>query len=62
MTGGTAVTLATIITDIGSLVTGMMTWAGSVLTTITGAPLLMLGILMGFAGAAIGAVKRLLRL
>lgn len=37
-------------------------WVGSVISTVTAQPILLIGFIMSVAGFAIGAVKRLTRL
>lgn len=57
--------MAAIITDVGSIVTalfGANGWVSSVITTVTGTPVLMLGVLIGFSGLAVGMVKRLINI
>lgn len=57
--------MASIITDVGSIVTalfGANGWVSSVITTVTGTPVLMLGVLIGFSGLAVGMVKRLINI
>ena len=46
----TEVTLSTLLTDVGSILTAAVGWVGSVITTIVGQPLLLLFVLMGFVG------------
>lgn len=55
-----ATTLATLLTNLGSIVTQVLTWVGNVCETIISTPLLYLS--MGFfvLGGAIGIVGRLL--
>lgn len=57
--------MAAIITDVSSIVTalfGANGWVSSVITTVTGTPVLMLGVLIGFSGLAVGMVKRLINI
>lgn len=57
--------MSAIITDVGSIVTalfGANGWVSSVITTVTGTPVLMLGVLIGFSGLAVGMVKRLINI
>jgi len=62
MEGATTVTLATILGNIGSVFTSAMDWAAAVGTAVTGNPLLLVGVVMGFIGVGIGVFRRLLRL
>lgn len=45
-----------------SLFTWVMTQLGTVITTITGSPLLLLGFLMALVGFVIGITRRLMNL
>lgn len=56
------VTLATILSNIGSVFTSAMEWAAAVGTAVTGNPLLLVGVVMGFVGVGVGLFRRLLRL
>lgn len=47
------VSLATIITSIGTILTGAIGWFGSVLDFIVGNPLALFGILLPVAGALV---------
>lgn len=62
MEGATTVTLATILGNIGSVFTSAMGWAATVGTTVTGNPLLLVGVVMGFVGVGVGLFRRLLNL
>lgn len=54
--------LAAIIQDIGSLVTGAVSWVGSFVGAITGNPLILMFVIIGFVGLGVGLIKRLTRL
>lgn len=57
--------MSAIITDVSSIVSalfGANGWVSSVITTVTGTPVLMLGVLIGFSGLAVGMVKRLINI
>ena len=54
--------LAAIINDIGSLVTGSVTWIGKFVGAITGNPLILMFVIIGFVGLGVGLIKRLTRL
>ena len=58
----TEVTMANLITTVGTIITGLVSWAETVLGTITGNPLLLF-LLLVFAvgGGVIGIVNRLIR-
>lgn len=54
-----------IITEVGRIITalfGANGWVSSVISAITDAPLLMLGVLISFSGLAVGMVKRLVNI
>lgn len=55
-------TLAAIINDIGSLVTGAVSWVGSFVGAITDNPLILMFVIVGFVGLGVGLIKRLIRL
>ena len=57
-----AVTLASILTDIGSIVTQALVWAGSVVTFIQSNPIVMVFVLIPLVGLGIGMVKRMISL
>lgn len=52
-------TIATIITDVGSLVTGAVSWIGSFVGVITSNPLLMIFAILSLVGLGVGLLKRL---
>lgn len=57
--------MSDIITAVGQIVTalfGTNGWVSSVISTVTATPVLMLGILIGFSGLAVGMVKRLINI
>lgn len=57
--------MADIIRDVGAIVTalfGANGWVSSVISAITGTPVLMLGVLISFSGLAVGMVKRLINI
>lgn len=53
-------TMATLITTIGSVFEGVLGWAGTVGTTIGNTPLLLFGVALGFIGVGVGLFKRML--
>ena len=54
--------MSTLITDVGSLVTGGVTWIESFVGAITGNDLILMFVLFGFIGTGIGLIRRLIRL
>ena len=62
LTGAGEVTgMAAIIADITSLVTAAVGWVGQFVTTITGNPLLLIFVIVGFVGLGVGLIKRLIK-
>lgn len=59
---GTEVTMTTIITDVGSIVTAGATWLTSAVSTIMGSPVLEFFLLVNFVGIGIGLFKRMTRI
>lgn len=59
---GESVTMATIITNITSVVTAAIGWVGQFVTLITGQPLLLLFVITSFVGLGVGLIARLIRL
>lgn len=55
-------TLASLLADMSTIFTSMMTWVGTVLTTIAGNPILLVFCVGTFALVAVGIVRRLLAL
>ena len=56
-----AYTLASLLTDIGSVFSTAISWVGDVAETIVSNPLLLIGCIIGFVGIGIGLFKRLMR-
>lgn len=57
----TTTTLSSLLTSIGSVFTQVMSWAGTVGTTITGTPLLLLSCVgIPLSGIGVGMFKRLI--
>lgn len=52
--------LSTVITNIGTVFTGLVGWGGDIVTFIQANPLLLVGTVAGFAFTAVALVKRLL--
>lgn len=57
---GSSTTLATVISNIGTVFEGLMDWGGSVVTFIQANPLLLVGVVTSFGFVAVALVKRLL--
>lgn len=55
-------TLAEILATVTTLVTTAITWMSSFITAITGQPLLLLFVLVGFAFMGVTLIRRIIRL
>lgn len=53
------ITLSSVLTDIGSIFTSLISYVGSICETIAGQPLLLIGFCIPFAFAIVSFVKRL---
>lgn len=53
--------MADIVTAIGNLVTGSVTWLGSMATAVVGSPLLLFFVISGFVGIGVGLLFRFVR-
>lgn len=62
MTETTTMTLASLLSDVTTIFTSMMSWVSDVFTVIAANPILLLFVVGSFALIAIGIVQRLLRL
>lgn len=57
--------MSAIITDVSALVTalfGTNGWVSSVISTITGNAILLIGVITGLSGLAVGMVRRLMNI
>lgn len=54
--------MAAIISNVTDLVTAAAGWIGSYVTVITGAPLLLMFVIVSFVGLGVGLLRRLIRL
>ena len=57
-----AVTIATILTQVSSIVTSGITWVGQFVGAITANPLILMFVIVSMVGLGIGLIKRLIRL
>lgn len=55
-----AVTISSILTDVGSIFTEAIGWVGDVATTIAGQPILLIFTIIPLVGLGVGLFKRLL--
>jgi len=55
-------TMASILTDIGSIVTAAVSWMGSIVTFITANPLVELCVIVSFVGLCVGLLRRVMGL
>lgn len=53
-------TIATILSDVSSMVTSSVGWVGSFMGVITSNPLLLMFCIVSFVGLGIGLLKRLM--
>lgn len=53
-------TITTIISTITEIFTAAIGWVGTVAETVSGNPLLLFGVVIGFVGLGVGLFKRLL--
>lgn len=53
-------TMQNVISTVGDVFEGVLGWAGTVGNTITGTPLLLFGVVLGFVGVGVGLFKRML--
>ena len=60
MEGAATMTMANLITTIGSVFEGVLGWAGTVGSTITSTPLLLFGVVLSFVGVGVGLFRRML--
>lgn len=56
------VTLSSILTDVGSIVTNALGWAGDVVDFIVANPIVMIFVIIPLVGLGIGMVKRMISL
>lgn len=54
--------MAAIIADVGSIVTGSVTWIGEFVGAITDNPLILMFVIVSFVGLGVGLIKRLIRI
>lgn len=57
-----AASVSTILTDVGTVVTQAMSWAGNVVTFITSNPLIMVFVALPLVGLGVGLIKRMISL
>ena len=53
-------TISTLLTNVGTIFTNAMTWAGEVGETIVGTPILLMFVIIPLVGLGVGLFKRLL--
>ena len=53
--------MAEILASVTSFVTSAIGWIGSFVTCITSQPLLLMFVITGFVGIAVGLIRRLIR-
>ena len=55
-------TMEAVLTNITTVFTSAMGWAGTVGTTVTSTPILLVGVVMGFVGIGVTLFRRMLNL
>lgn len=61
-TSTTAYALSNLITDIGSMVTGAVSWITSYVGAVTSNPLILAFVIVAFVGLGVGLINRLIKL
>ena len=56
------VTIATILSNVSSLVTEAVKWVASFVGAITSNPLILMFVIVAFVGLGVGLIKRLVRI
>lgn len=57
-----AVTIATLLGNVTTMVTSAVSWVGSFVGAITGNPLILMFVIVAFVGLGVGLIKRLVRI
>lgn len=60
MEGEATMTISTLMEDMGTIFTTAVGWVGEVADVVTAEPLLLMGVIFGFAFVGVGLFKRLL--
>lgn len=55
-------TISSMIAIVSELVTGAQTWINSFVNTISTSPLLLMFVVLGFVGLAVGLIRRIISL
>lgn len=58
----TAMTMDTLMTSVGTIVTNAISWIGDYVGVITEQPLLLAFVIVSFVGLGVGLINRLIRL
>lgn len=58
----TTSTVASLVTEVGTIVTGAVGWIGDYVGAITGNPLILMFVIVAFVGLGVGLIRRLIRL
>lgn len=51
--------MASILSDITTVLTSAVSWVGTIGTTITSTPILLIGVVLSFVGFGVGLFRRL---
>lgn len=57
-----AVTIATLLGNVTTMVTSAVSWVGSFVGAITGNPLILMFVIVSFVGLGVGLIRRLVSL
>lgn len=57
-----AVTIATLLGNVTSMVTSAVSWIGSFVGAITGNPLILMFVIVAFVGLGVGLINRLVKI
>lgn len=60
MEGEAAMTIATLMSNAGEIVTAGLGWIGNVVMTVTGNPLILLFVILPLVGLGVGLFRRLI--
>lgn len=62
MTGTPAVTVTTLLTAAGEIVTQALTWVTDVASTMSTTPIILVFVMVSFVGLGVGLIRRMMRL
>lgn len=62
MTTATAMTMESLMTAVGTIVTQSISWIGDYVQVVTDNPLILAFVIVSFVGLGVGLIKRMIRL